>query len=432
MSYLRDYLTYATANEAPEIFHVWAAYFCLSTVVARRCWMPFADDFVYPNIYAMFVGGAGNGKSEALNRAKRLLRELNIPMSASVETPEGMCRYIGGEPNAKPPIESPVKQVMKGPLGNLIEAHPFPIIANEFVDFISKNPEGWINLLNNIFDCGDYDYRTKNQGEDRLTSPYITLLGALTTEVATTLHKQNIIGTGMGRRTLFQFGERQWENPHPRPLITDTERAARACAIDHLRRVQKVTGPFTVTPAAIEFWDDWYSTNNKAVPRMVSNLKSWFGTKAARLQELAMLTSLSERLDLVIDVPHYQIPLAYLDILESDLPKVFGGVGRNELAGVAMRILEYVNALSVPETKASIKSKFFSECKPPMEFEDCIRFLVDSDKIKALDVQIGSSLQTLIASPKVVAHHVLRTASSSPGAVAAPLLEWAQKLAGNP
>ena len=427
MSYLRDYLDYASANEAPEMFHVLSGYFTLSCATGRRTWMRFADHFVFPNIYVMLVGGAGNGKSEALNRAKRVLHELGVEYSGSVETPEGMWRYMAGSPDAKPPVESPVARIQRGPTGALESVYPMAIIASEFINFIGTNPEGWVSALNDIFDCEDYKYRTKNMGTDVLKNPYLTLLGALTTEVSATLHKQNIIGTGLGRRTLFMFGERRWEDPNPWPVMTDFERDARVRVVAHLRQVEKTSGEFTLTPAAHQWWDAWYRENNLAVPKMLTNLKSWYGTKAARLMELAMLTSLSEGFDLKIDVPHLEVPLAYLSLLEADLPKVFGGVGRNELAAIAQRILEYVNVLPFPETKSSVKSKFFQECRPPTDFDDCVRYLTDSEQVKEIPVQIGSKPDALIAAPRVMAEHVVRTSSAAQLAAPGPALEWAKK-----
>jgi hypothetical protein len=91
MSFLRDYMEYSTGNEAPELFHAWGAYTCLSAAISRRVWLPFEDTAIYPNLYVMFVGPAGNGKTWAMRKAKRILAELgNIPISGSVETPPGL------------------------------------------------------------------------------------------------------------------------------------------------------------------------------------------------------------------------------------------------------------------------------------------------------------------------------------------------------
>lgn len=403
LSFLRNYLKYATANEAPEMFHVLAGYFCLSTAVSRKVWLPFADDFVYPNIYVMFVGQAGNGKTEALMRAKRVLAGLDIPLSGSIETPEGMWRYMAGEPTAKPPIESAVKKSMYGPRGEIIDYYPMAIVASEFINFISQNPEGWIAALNDIFDCNDYKYRTKNKGTDCLPNPYITMLGALTTETASSLQKQNILNSGLARRTFMQWGERQWDDPRPWPLITPEEAAARDAAIAHLRVLQGVTGRFELTDNAKEWWDTWYRGNHELIRSVSPTLKSWYGTKAARLMELAMLTALSEGTALIVDAPHFQVAHDYLVILEDDLPRIFGAAGRNELAGVATMIYDYVSSLPEPVTSAHVKHIFFQQCRPPTEFEDCVNYLVETKQLGRHSLQVGLEWQVLLGRPDQLA-----------------------------
>jgi len=104
MSFLSDYLDHATGNEAPQMFHVWCAYGCLSATIARRVWMCLDDSAIYPNLYILLVGGAGNGKTWSLMKAKRIIAELNLPYSGSVETPQGMWRFMTGAPNREKPL----------------------------------------------------------------------------------------------------------------------------------------------------------------------------------------------------------------------------------------------------------------------------------------------------------------------------------------
>ncbi|NCX13034.1 MAG: hypothetical protein EBW73_09490, partial [Betaproteobacteria bacterium] len=108
--------------------------------------------------------------------------ELGINISNSVETPEGMLEFIAGNARAEIPVPSPCMKLMTWPDGVIRETHQMTIVANEFIDFISKNQEGWTSMLNNIYDEDMYNYRTKNKGENVLTGPYICLLGAIPTE----------------------------------------------------------------------------------------------------------------------------------------------------------------------------------------------------------------------------------------------------------
>jgi hypothetical protein len=404
VSFLHDYLDYATGNEAPEMFHVWGAYVSLSAAISRRVWLPFEDTAIFPNIYVMFVGPAGNGKTWAMRKAKRVLAELpDVPISGSVETPPGLWRFMNGNPKADPPITSPVAFVARWPDGQLREVHPMTIVANEFINFISIDDKGWINALNDIYDEDIYRYRTKNMGEDILVGPYIVLLGALTNEVASDLQKARIISTGLARRTLFQYGERRWDDPHPKPSFGESQRTARERCVAHLKHIQKIGGAFVWTEEVDYWWDCWYRDYLVEVPNQPPALQSWFASKSIQVLKLGMLTCLSEpEARLTLEVKHFECALAYLAELEHDLFRIFGSAGRNELAAVAMKIGEYVEARNVPVTKRDLKVNFFTQCRPPNEFDDCLRYLVDGGRIKEATVHIGGIVETVFATPSAM------------------------------
>src|SRR6266498_2223605 len=331
MSFLRDYLEYSTGNEAPEMFHVWGGYVALSAAISRRVWLPFEDTAIFPNIYVMFVGPAGNGKTWAMRKVKRVLSELSyVPIIGSVETPPGLWRFMNGNPKADPPVDSPVAFPARWPDGQVREVHPMTIIANEFINFISVDDKGWINALNDIYDEDLYRYRTKNMGEDILLGPYIVLLGALTNEVASDLQKTRIISTGLARRTLFQYGERRWNDPHSKPHFDERQRAARDRCVAHLKLLQKTGGAFYWSEEVGEWWKAWYDPDLAEVPQRPPALQGWYASKSIQVLKLAMLTSLSENRKLRLEIPHFQVALEFFAEMEKDLFRIFGGVGRNE------------------------------------------------------------------------------------------------------
>ena len=404
MSFLRDYLTYSTGNEAPEMFHVWAGYAALSATISRRVWIVDGDQAIFPNLYCMLVGDAGCGKSTALKRTKRMLAELgDVPISRNVETPEGLWRFMAGDPSTNPPTPSPVAFPVVWPDSQIRECHPMTIIANEFVNFISKDQEGWTVALNDIYDDDKYEYRTKNKGEDLLIGPYIVILGALTTDISRELQKARIIGTGFARRCIFQYGERKFFDPHPRQSFTPTEQAAKTSAFEHLKRVQRIAGEMILGEPTWEWWEDWYRNHTVNIPKMSTpQTKGWFTSKPNQVLRLAILTSLSEGLDKVVTIPHLEIALAYLAEMEKDLYQIFGGFGRNELAGVAVMIHEYVSLCTQPITQRQLKLNFFSMCKPPNDFEMCLQYLVDAGKVVTKVVTLGNLIDTIIATPPVM------------------------------
>jgi len=403
MSFLRDYLDYTSGSEVPDMFNVWSGYVVLSAAISRKVWLPFGDEAIFPNIYVLLVGDAGNGKTVALRKAKRILTEINdTAISRSVETPEGLWRYMNGEPNAEPPIESPVVFITKWPDGQLRECHPMTIIANEFVNFISKDAEGWTHALNDIYDEDKYEYRTKNKGEDNLTGPYIVILGALTTEVSFDLQKSHIISTGFARRTIFQYGERKWHEPHSIPSYDEAKKEQRNRVVAHAKALQKVHGVFKWSRETQAWWDIWYRRNLSQVAEAPPHLKSWLTSKSTQTLKIGMLTSLSESSDLELTVGHLETALAYLDIMEEDLYKVFGGIGRNELAAVAVKIFYYVSAQPVPVNVKHLNTTFWADCKPPYDFNACMDYLISTAQLSKYILTEGDKIKEVVATPETM------------------------------
>lgn len=428
MSYLSDYLDYATGNEAPGMYHVWCGYMCLSAVTTRRVWMTLDDYVIYPNLYVLLVGGAGGAKTVSLTKAKRIIAELNLPFSGSVETPQGMWRFMTGDDKREKPLlpygGADQKLFLMTPQGVKDEVHPMNIIASEFINFISLDDKVWINALNDIYDENVYHYRTKGQGEDYIKGPYITLLGGLTTQIAAGMQKEQIINTGLARRTLFQFGERSWFDPHPRPEYTEKAKLAKLRAVEHLKKVREVSGVFEWTPETGAWWDIWYAKNLASVPTRSPSVQGWYATKSTQLMKLAMLTSLSERLDRVLEVKHFELALAYLSELEKDLYKIFGGTGKNELAEVALKIFNYVSQLPEPISGKVLKLKFWQQMPgrrdAAKEFQECIDHLTNSGQLRLANANVGSLTDFFIGTPETMSAFLAQYATPHPQASAGP------------
>ena len=395
MSYLADYLEYSTDNEAPEMFHVWAGYATLSSAIGRRVWLTRGESVVYPNIYVLLNGAAGCGKSTAIYKARRIMSELGINISNSVETPEGMLEFIAGNAKAEIPVPSPCMKLMSWPDGVIRETHQMTIVANEFIDFISKNQEGWTSMLNNIYDEDMYNYRTKNKGENVLTGPYIVLLGAIPTEISKKLQREEIISTGFARRTFMQYGERQFHRPHADPTFSPEQKAARDRCVERLKGLQKLSGPMIRTEAAGKWWKNWYDNHSLTLmKRATPATQGWLSSKPDQVVKLAILNSLSNRDDLTIIPEDFELGLAYITEMERSFHMVFGGVGRNELAGVSMKVLEYLTALNEPVTFKALAMKFFASFtagKGISELTECLTHLVNTEQLESKSMVVTAA-----------------------------------------
>lgn len=377
-NYLEDYFTYLGENEAPDMFHVWCAYTTLSAAIGRRVWLQHGEACHYANVYILLVGNAGSGKSFAMGRANRLVAALkNVAITQPVETVEGIIRFIAGDPlhkNAKgepDPIYSECHNVRTWPDGTLKDVHEVLLVANEFIDFIRINPSFWTGLLNNIYDLDYYGYRTKNSGNDTITGPYVVLLGGIPTEVGKKLQDLDIINTGLARRTILQYGERKYDAPVAEPSYTDAQKAAQQRLLDRLKHIQTLSGPIRRTPDALSWWKAWYDKHSTTLlKRSTPATLGWLSSKPIQVLKLAMLNSLAMRDDLIITPQEFELAIAYLDVTEKSFPMIFGGIGRNELAGVATKVLEHLRQINEPQTVHQLSLTFFSSLTPGKGFSE--------------------------------------------------------------
>lgn len=407
------------------MFYVWTAYASISAAIGRRVWLPRPPNVFYPNIYVLLVGNAGEGKSQALGKMRWVIAQAgDIRTSHSVETPEGFIRYIAGNPTKDPPIPSECMEVMKWPDGVLRETHTIMITANEFINFIKTNMESWASFLNDVYDQDVYNYRTKGSGTDIIMGPYITLCGAIPTDVSKKLQDMDIINTGFGRRTLMQHGDRKFNDPVPRPPFNESHLAARTRCVEFLRKLKKLHGPFTETPEAAELYDSWYCDHSRTLAKRSTHAtRGWFASKPMQVSKIAMLTCLSEAEDLIITPQHYQMSLDYLEVLEQGLPKVFGGMGRNDLGPIAMKVIECMNEIGEPMTERGIHVKFFhalSAGKGITELREILDFLVGSDQLIKHTFQLPKlkTYETIFLTPTVLAK--LRAEGRAPQVGEAP------------
>lgn len=388
MSYIKQYLEYAGNDEAPELFHVWAGYMSIAAVLGRRVWLPRAPFVRYGNLYVLYVGDAGCGKSHALYKLKRVLAFCgDVKISSSVETVEGITRYLSGTPDhegkARP---SECLEKLPWPDGTVRDTHNLLILANEFINFIRTGPEAWTGFLNDIYDEDHHTYRTKNKGSDSISGPYICLIGAVPTDVSKKLQQIDIINTGFARRTILQYGRRRFENPRPRPDKTQEESDKEAQELaKRLKAIRKLRGAMTETPEAAKFYDDWYCDHSRGLlKRSTPATQGWLSSKPDQVIKIAILNSIGNRDDLTVQASDYETALFFLGEMEKTMTMVFGGVGRNELAAIAVRLLEFLNNIKEPVTVKYLTMRFYSQFsagKGKQELDDVLAHLKLSGEI---------------------------------------------------
>lgn len=382
MSFLQNYRTFCSGNEANPTYHIFAGLSALSAITQRRIWIDLGYFKIYPNLYVVLVGPAGGRKTTAMDICCKLIDKLGtIPYTTDCVTKEKLIMDVRAEERTISDMPDLYK--------DLKVVSPTALFLTELSDFLGPSSIGMVNFLTAIYDRDVYTYKTKNKGSEKLIGPYLTILACTTPEWITTYLRSDVISGGFSRRTLFVY---EWEEGKriPRPKITDEMVVAWNDALAHARRIGKLCGPMRWSDEAIKFYDDWYM--NMKIPTDTT-IVGYYKSKHIQLIKVAMLLSLSESADMVLEVRHLQFGMELLGMAETNLLRVFQGMGRNELHAVAQKGLDYLNASpkrqveylgKVVETNVMLEKQlrgFLFRDAQGRDVEDILNHLLTTEKV---------------------------------------------------
>lgn len=387
-TYLDNYAIYSSGNEAPPIYHKWAGICTLSNLISRKVWVEQGFFTVYPNLYVIFVGNPGNGKSTAMKIARDLIRVTDpdyTPIVPSSITRESLTKDLGDSGN---------KYLKSYELhGKQVPYTPANIFANEIVTLLGSNPIGMIEFFTDIWDEDVFEVNTKNAGKDSIPKPAVNICGCMTPEITNNLLKENIISGGFARRCIFVHASRRGE-PVPIPVITPEQLEARNACLSWGKKLTEVVGEFSWDPEAKQLFVDWYKQNHEFVHTNTDVwLNGYYTSKNALVLKVAILLALSESLELTLKPNHIQDSLDLLAETELDMHRVFAGTGRNSEANLAMRVLAMLD--SAPDGTVREK-KVFSVLFDNGTYDEitrAINHLINVDKV--VRVTIGNGVSCL-------------------------------------
>lgn len=396
MSFLQDYTTFTSGNEAPPIFHTWSALSVLSSAVSRRVWVEQGFFTVYANMYILLVGTAGIKKSTAMDVGCGLIQAVkDIPIAPASITREALTQWMAEK-------ESPCKKtyaVLKENGNTGIEEYTHvSMFSNEFITLINaaSGTSGMIEMLTDIFDRKVFEVKTKNKGTDFIEKPYITLLGCLTTSTLSNLFSTKIISSGFSRRCVFVHSN-DYGTPVPRPSLSPAQYAAWDRCVARIKALQAISGEFTWDSEATAWFDSWYVKNHQLKVTADSDiLRGFLQTKPSYVLKIAMLTTLSESDNLVLTKEHLQLAVAMLNDVESGMLELFQGTGRNELSSLTVAIEQMINVSqdNVIPTKR-IYATFYKDANTK-EIDDMLAHLHKVGKLELGTIVLNGTIVNVV------------------------------------
>jgi hypothetical protein len=393
-NFISNFLTYAEDCETPELYDLWSSLATLSSVVSRRVWINQGYFTVYPNLYIVLVGAPGGRKTTSMNMCKDMLRDLGtIPFAATCMTKEALCRYMATQCTRTFPLPGTDKTKPYTPI---------TLCLTELSHFLGANSAHMIDFLTTIYDQEVYDAKTKNKGDDIIPGPYLTVLACTTPSNITRYLKEDVISGGFSRRALFAFELDEGE-PIAFPTVTPQAAQAWTDCITWAKGLEEVAGEFRWDAPATIWYKKWYDDLFFELKKNQDQLmtRGYYKSKHIQLLKVGILVSLAETKELVMTKDHLLISLSILEKLEKNMPKVFEGMGRNELAPVAARIVDMLTIVGQPMPEKKVLAEFYRDADT-RELYGVISHLVNTGKIVRIEEKLqGNVTRHLLATPDI-------------------------------
>lgn len=368
MGFIQDFLQYNEGNECPKDYVLWAAYGALSAAIGRRIYIDLKQFYVLPNVYILLVGPSGGRKTFARDKAVDMLLEA-IPdtvFAGENETYQGVITFLAHDDQERQFMDDK----------NQVQSYrPYCIFAAELMDYLQLNPIGMVTFLTNIYDRRHYIYRLKHE-ENILENPYVMMCSCTTPVWLTEQVKSKQFAEGYGRRTIIVCSDRIVRKE---PTMAPEATAAYQRCIAHLQRIQKLVGECRLEERAKRwFWDEWYVKQKDPDDPF---LRNWYSSKHINLLKVAMLSSISERDDLLITLDFIQLALGLLEEVEHKLPMVTQLMGRSETTAATALLLQVLKNHKGIMLEKDLKMTTIKEFKDMTEQWKVLEFLRTTGQI---------------------------------------------------
>ena len=347
--WINGFVQFTDNSEPPITFRMWTAISCVAAVLRRKCWLPWGSLTFYPNMYVVLVAPSGKArKGTAMGPGQKLLRELDIRMTAEAITRESLIRELANSTDSFIVDDS----------GRMIKHSSMTIFSKELTVFLGYQNHQLMSDLTDWFDCDDqWVYRTKTQGTDTVAGVWVNLIGATTPSLIQTSMSLEAIGGGLTSRMIFVYEHKRGKSV-ALPMLTADDLVLREKMLRDLERISMMQGPFTVDDSFIGPWVPWYESQEDNPPFNDNRFAGYFERRAMHLLKLSMILNASRGTSMILDESDFLAALSILERTEEKMTFAFSGVGKGANIDVMSQVMTEL-AASKKATFAQLMSRFY-------------------------------------------------------------------------
>ncbi len=353
MTLYEKWLLYTKNLTSPQSFIDFGFYFLISACLQRRVWFYDVDGKpIFCNPYIILVGPPAVGKGLVLGTINDLLRfhrNLKLPKIKTAGADEYPPLFPLGPDTITleallHSIAENTRSVLK-PDKTVYFHSSTAFILEELSSLFKHKADDVVKLLIAMYDCRNYDYITKHQGQDRIRNPCVSFIAGTQVDFLVDANKKGITGQGWYSRTLVLFESTpRFEAFHKADLDTE-QKTAREEILAWMKNLYTLYGEVKYSPEVRAWIEDWHvkvhvDRRDKAAPQM----QEYMGRKGVMLLKLACAMHFAESTAMEIPLSVFERALPLLDGVEENMQAGLSMTGRNHVYRFAQKIKQHIKA----------------------------------------------------------------------------------------
>jgi len=377
-NWIESYQDYSQFSEAPDSFHFWTSVAAIAGALRRHVWIDMGYFQWTPNFYIVFVAPPGIvSKSTTANIGMNLLREVpGIHFGPDAVTWQSLIQSLGSSGEA---FEYQ---------NQMHTMSSITIVSSEFGTFLNPNDREMVDVLVSLWDgqIGVWEKRTKTQGDDAITNPWINLIACTTPAWIQGNFPEYMIGGGFTSRTIFVYAEEKRRlEAYPKDKLPKDHLLKRAGLIHDLEHIATtLIGEYKLSKAATAWGVDWYE---KLYERNKDDLTSdrfagYIARKQTHLHKVAMVLCAAERDTMVLEPGDLMAAEGHLLASEDAQDRVFSRIVAPE-ARPSNALLDVVRRARRIE-KSALYTKLFTQMTAE-QFKTAIDSCIQANLAKVIN-----------------------------------------------
>lgn len=298
----------------------------------RKVWTKVGQRTLYPNLYALLVGGPGIGKTDALRGTLDFweqLPELHVAPSSVSRASLVDSLHAAERTVLRPASATPFTKFNSLQIG-----------ATEFGTFLSAYDTEFLSTLNDLYDCVRYKESKRHMKSPiEMPAPQLNLIAGTTPAWLGGTLPETAWAEGFSSRLLLVFaGERIKVDLFG---IGPQDEELRQKLILDLQEINGMFGQLQFEEEVVSTFTAWYMNDCPPVPDH-PKLEHYLPRRHIHLLKLAMVMSVARASDYVIRMIDYQRAMDMLLEAEAVMPDVFKSMRYNSDANVYDETYAYV------------------------------------------------------------------------------------------